>query len=372
VERGLYAALQSRCAVTPLLWSNGWQRYCTLAATPYRYLTAPFQQDHRATEQPGTLATPFPWSKSLRHLRRAAHRIHLERVATAADTLVVPEIFQDLRMRHLPALCAAFPGRTVAVFHDAVPLRMPAVTHVDERRTFPRYVRALASFHHVICPTREVADDLRFYWSEWGVGGGRISVQPWPTDFGSARPLAPAPLASRRILCVASFHRRKNHLGLLAAAELLWSAGLDFELLFIGRTNAHGGPAVIAEIKRLTCRGRPLRWLRHVDDQTLHGAYRDCLFSVYPSWREGFGLPILESLWHGRPCVCGGNGALGEVAAGGGCLLVDQTDPVALAAGLRRLLTDAALYHELHSAAQARAFRTWDDYAAALLADMTC
>jgi len=51
----------------------------------------------------------------------------------------------------------------------------------------------------------------------------------------------------------------------------------------------------------------------------------NALFTVYPSLMEGFGIPILESLWHGKPCVCGGNGALGEVARGGGCLIVDQT-----------------------------------------------
>jgi len=44
----------------------------------------------------------------------------------------------------------------------------------------------------------------------------------------------------------------------------------------------------------------------------LHQAYRECLFTVYLP-HGGFGLPISKS-WHGKPCVCGGNGALGEVA----------------------------------------------------------
>jgi len=71
------------------------------------------------------------------------------------------------------------------------------------------------------------------------------------------------------------------------------------------------------EAWRLQSLGRPIRWLKHVDDRTLHQAYRECLFTVYPSLMEGFGIPILESLWHGNRCVCGGNGALGEVARGG-------------------------------------------------------
>jgi glycosyltransferase involved in cell wall biosynthesis len=114
-------------------------------------------------------------------------------------------------------------------------------------------------------------------------------------------------------------------------------------------------------------RGYPLRWLRHVDDQTLLRAYRECRFTVYPSIMEGFGLPIVESLAHGKPCVCGGNGALGAAARGGGCLIVDQTSEEALAAGIKKLLTDQETYERLSTEARARKFRSWSDYTEKLL-----
>ena len=105
-----------------------------------------------------------------------------------------------------------------------------------------------------------------------------------------------------------------------------------------------------------------MRWLQHVDEATLLRAYCDCRFTVYPSLMEGFGLPIAESLWHGKPCVCGGNGALGEIAQGGGCLIVDQTSEEALAGGMKKLLTDQATYERLRGEARARTFRTWKNY----------
>jgi glycosyltransferase involved in cell wall biosynthesis len=77
---------------------------------------------------------------------------------------------------------------------------------------------------------------------------------------------------------------------------------------------------------------------------------------------EGFGLPIAESLWHGKPVVCGGNGALGEIAHGGGCLIVDQTSEEALACGMKKLLTDQVAYERLCNEAHARKFRSWADY----------
>jgi glycosyltransferase involved in cell wall biosynthesis len=104
-----------------------------------------------------------------------------------------------------------------------------------------------------------------------------------------------------------------------------------------------------------------------VNDETLHEVYRSCRFTVYPSLFEGFGLPIAESLWHGKPCIYGGNGALGEVARGGGHLIVDQTSEDALAAGIKNLLTDQQTYSRLCTEARARKFRSWSDYVEKLL-----
>jgi glycosyltransferase involved in cell wall biosynthesis len=78
---------------------------------------------------------------------------------------------------------------------------------------------------------------------------------------------------------------------------------------------------------------------------------------------EGFGLPIVESLWHGRAVVCAGRGAVGELARNGGCLVADVRDPAALALALRELLQNEALGLELAWEAYARPVRTWTDYA---------
>src|ERR1700730_2917621 len=85
---------------------------------------------------------------------------------------------------------------------------------------------------------------------------------------------------------------------------------------------------------------------------------------------EGFVLPIAESLWHGKPCICGGNGALGEVAREGGCLIVDQTKTAALADGIKVLLKDRQLYLRLSDEARAREFRSWSDYVDKFLAHL--
>jgi glycosyltransferase involved in cell wall biosynthesis len=138
-------------------------------------------------------------------------------------------------------------------------------------------------------------------------------------------------------------------------------------LQLIGRNVGAPFNKIVRKIWKLRMRGRPIRWLRHVNDQKLLRAYRECRFTVYPSLMEGFGLPIAESLWHGKPCVCGGNGALGEVARGGGCLVADQTSTDSLAQAMKSLLLDQQLYVRLCHDARAREFRSWADYIDKLL-----
>jgi glycosyltransferase involved in cell wall biosynthesis len=316
------------------------------------------------------LSRPFPWSKTVWHFRHWKRRFALDAAATGHDLLLVPEIFQDNRVIRLRGVQAWFPGKCYAVFHDAIALRLPEYSAPVRRHNFPEYVRALASFDKVLCVSREVESDLRFYWDSYGVGPAATAVLRWPTDFGSSRPTPQPNFGARRVLCVATLDRRKNHLTLLDAAEKLWSDGLELELVLIGRTTADWGAAVLQQVKRLVKRGRPLRWLRHVDDQRLYQAYRDCSFTVYPSLREGFGLPILESLWHARPCICGADGAIGEAAHGGGCMTVNCTDVHALAEGMRELLVHEATYRRLFDQARERTFRPWDDYTCELFREV--
>ncbi len=218
--RGIFLGL-SRCRtdVMPLLWSPKLNSYCQLSASELRFLVKPFGNHRRASARPEALSTPFPWSKTVRHLRHWKRRFALDGAATAADLLLVPEIFQDNRVTRLHAVQAWFPGQCCAVFHDAIALRLPECSAPGRRHNFPEYVRALASFDKVLCVSREAEADLRSYWSSYGVAPAATAVLRWPTDFGQSRPVPQPNFNAQRVLYVATLDRRKNHLTLLEAAE---------------------------------------------------------------------------------------------------------------------------------------------------------
>jgi glycosyltransferase involved in cell wall biosynthesis len=78
---------------------------------------------------------------------------------------------------------------------------------------------------------------------------------------------------------------------------------------------------------------------RGLPPRSMAALYRGARGLVFPSLTEGFGLPAIESLACGTPCVVAGTGGLVEVAGDLG-LFVDGTDPASIADGIVRLLDD--------------------------------
>ncbi|MEZ5391416.1 MAG: CmcI family methyltransferase [Bryobacterales bacterium] len=200
--------------------------------------------------------------------------------------------------------------------------------------------------------------------------GSRRKVEPvlLPGELagGSPQQKEVRPLEGSRVemLCVSTLEPRKNHRRLLEAfAKLRREAPqIDWRLTLVG--NHYDGAHEIAEmVERAAADGEGLQWRGVVDDATLHELYLSSDFTVYPSEIEGFGLPILESLWHARPCICADEGVMEELASGGGCLTVDVRDPAAIARAMERLATDAELYRALAEQAAARPIDDWRGYA---------
>ena len=141
------------------------------------------------------------------------------------------------------------------------------------------------------------------------------------------------PLSSPRpyLLFVGSLEARKNVLGAIEAFRLSGLAEQGYDLLIVG---GHGHQAELA----LRAGGATPGVIFHgfVDDAEIAGVYEGAVGFVYPSYLEGFGVPLLEALMHGLPAVASVTGACPEV---GGDLVAycDPDDHVGLAGELRRI-----------------------------------
>jgi glycosyltransferase involved in cell wall biosynthesis len=353
VARALHGALPESAGVT-------WDHH----AGQWRPLDPWEHANLAARGAAGRRSAHWPWSARLRGAwRKVTGTVP---VPPPADALVVPELFFPATAAAFPALFRAVRGPKIALFHDAIALRLPEHSPARTVARFPAYLQELLAFDGIAAVSADSRDTLLDYWRWLGVKNPP-PVAAIPLGLAPA-PVAPGPPPAGLpvVLSVGTIEGRKNHLALLAAAAALWQEGLRFELHLVGLAQAETGRAALTRIRALQAAGHPLRYDGPVDQAALEDAYRRCTFTVYPSLMEGFGLPVLESLARGRPCICSGRGALGESTRDGGCLALAAVDVATLTAALRRLLITPAETAQLAAAARARHFRTWKDYAADL------
>lgn len=281
----------------------------------------------------------------------------------SAAGLIVPELFSAAVGAALPALFQSVAGPRIALFHDAIALKFPELSPAKTVARFPPYLAELLRFDGVAAVSEDSRATLVDYW-QWL--GAKSAPPVVAIPLGIDAPPAPAgvsPAANEpEILCVGSIEGRKNHLALLEASESLWARGTRFSLRLIGLAQPQTGGAALQRLGELQAAGRPIRYDGPVGEAELERAYAACTFTVYPSLVEGFGLPVLESLARGKPCICSGRGALGESARGGGAVMLEHVGASDLAAAIDRLLGAPAELAALAATARARRFRSWADY----------
>jgi glycosyltransferase involved in cell wall biosynthesis/cephalosporin hydroxylase len=289
--------------------------------------------------------------------------------STGPCCLLVTETVPASRLRAALTFAADHGLPVAAVFYDAIPVLYPDLCPDPlVRENHGAYMESLARCDVVLPISEFSARCLEEYWHGLGLAGGPIVPVPLAGE------LSAAPRRGRadedgspgiRMLCVSTLEPRKNHTVLLAACRLLDERfpALDWSLTLVG--NRYAGAFEIADMVEEASRRDPrIRWVGVVDDAALTATYRRATFTVYPSLVEGFGMPLMESLWSGKPCICRDQGVMAELASGGGCLTADVTDPLALCDAIGRLATDAQLRRQLAEEALHRPIATWRQYAA--------
>lgn len=315
------------------------------------------------------------WSLSQKISSATARWRHAKSLLPDNSGFICPELFSAKVGGRLREIFPVIRGPKVAIFYDAIPLKLPELTPAGTVARMPAYLRELLQFDGVAAISADSAASLRDYW-QWLGEKNVPPVQPIPLAVDPLSPTLVTDTPSRRhdslprILSVGTIEGRKNHLAFLQAAAALWDAGVKFELQLLGLARPDTAKPALDLIASLQHAGRPLLYEGSVTDERLHAAYRECSFTVYPSLIEGFGLPVLESLQHGRPCICSARGALAESAVGGGCVALASVDAKSLASAMRSLLENPGDLADLAVAARGRKLQSWNGYANAIVSWM--
>ena len=319
----------------------------------------------RLRQELGAAARPVVWDARRQAWLAAAGRAPVP--LTPADWLFTAELFSEAERPGWWAFLRRRPCRLAALFADAIPLRHPQITWPQSVARHPEYLKMLAAFDRVWAISEASRRDLEGFW-RWQGAEVRAGVDTIAlgADFDGA-PRAPrAAPGGANLLCVGILEPRKNQQFLLDVCEELWAAGAGFALDVVGRVNPNFGRPVAARLRALAEAGRPVRHHGAGSDALLDRLYASARATAFPTIAEGCGLPVLESLWRGRPCVCSDLPVLREIA-GGGCRLAPPNDRAGWAAALRAVLADDAEWARLADEAAARPLPVWADTARTVL-----
>lgn len=260
--------------------------------------------------------------------------------------------------------------KAAAVFYDTIPYKMPGLYPSIFSAAHLNYMGELYNYDKVLTISNYSRGELMTVLSDaFGIPESRmdhIVAAPLAAEFPEmADQVAVSPLQDGviEILCVGTVEPRKNHERLLDAFDLASSLStVPLHLTIVGGGHSFE-PDLAVRVKARVDANPRLDWEQKADDARIKQLYGRCAFTIYPSIEEGFGMPILESLWYGKPVICADFGAMFEVAAeGGGCVTVDVRDPTAMATAMVALANSPDRLRRLAEEAKARTFKTWRGY----------
>ncbi|MFO0925940.1 MAG: glycosyltransferase family 1 protein [Gemmataceae bacterium] len=275
----------------------------------------------------------------------------------------------------LADLRRTLPLKVAHLIYDITPLRVPHLCAPAMSRAFARWLPAAVTGSDLIVTiSRYSRKDLEGYCRDQGLTPPpvvELRIGDEPGDDDSAAP--PPDLIARNpgsfALFVSSMALHKNQPLLFA----VWRRLIERHGGGVPTLVLVGGPGwraeqILADLAADATLSRHVAYLPRTDDRQLRWLYRNCLFTLFPSHYEGWGLPVAESLRHGKYCVCSAATSLPEV----GGELVDYHDPLDGVGCLR--LVERALFEPGFLAGREERIRTqyrctgWKETAAAAFA----
>lgn len=226
--------------------------------------------------------------------------------------------------------------RVYFVVYDLLPLSLPHTFPLGADKSHARWLSAVTRMDGALCITQSVAADLHAWYSQnvaRSEHAFHIVVSHLGADIENSAPTRGLPdnachilsecKARPTFLMVGTIEPRKGYLFTLQAFAKLWTAGVDVNLIIVGKEGWVGLPdemrrtipCIIDYLRTHPERGKRLFWLEGISDEYLEKIYGVSTCLIAASEGEGFGLPLIEAAQHGLPVIARDIPVFREVAA---------------------------------------------------------
>lgn len=290
---------------------------------------------------------PLPWTRRLWGTLFPRRAVATGRNGAEDHVLFTGVVWTPAFQQFFEQLHASDVGFSVLVY-DIIPIERPDLVSAEHRQNFTEWLKTVLSTATVIfVSSHAMIEKLRKCALIFDVG---IKADLVKISFGTETALTPKLPGTQRpesglrpgtangfVLSVGTIDKRKNQLMLVE----IWGRLLSDEipdlptLILLGRLDLDLD-GLTPDGKRALDSGL-VRILSDQPDEVVAELYRDCLFTVFPSFIEGYGLPVAESLRFGKLCVCSDLPEIREFA-GDLAWYFDPTDPGSAEQAIRSAL----------------------------------
>ena len=246
------------------------------------------------------------------------------------------------------------PCPVVATIHDLAFEHLPETFHrrswMQLRLTVRRTAKRAA---HILTVSEYSRQDIL---ATYGIAPERITVTPEAaapyfepvTNETDLRRVRETFLISENyILSLSSLQPRKNLIRLIEAYSYLRKTRPECRLSQLVLAGKRGW--LDSEIFRAAAQSsfaRDILFIGYVAEPDLPALYSGAICFVYPSYFEGFGLPVVEAMQCGVPVITGNRTSLPEIVGDAG-VLVDPFNEKELAEAMARVILNPAYRDEL-------------------------
>lgn len=213
------------------------------------------------------------------------------------------------------------------ILYDLCPVISPQFCSEGIRRTFNQHMRTMLVKSDVVLAISEnTAKDAKEWIRSIGAGSiSRTSLFRLGDEISAGIGIQPHGIrnADKFVLCVGTIEARKNHTCLYYAYKLAAQRGIDLPPVIIaGRKGWLANDIYETMLSDPDAKDKFI-FIHDASDKELTWLYENALFSVYPSFYEGWGLPVAESLLRGVPSIASNSSSIPEIAPN----LVDYFSP---------------------------------------------
>ena len=223
--------------------------------------------------------------------------------------------------------------KSVVTIHDVIFERYPKQYAFFDRMMYRHKTKScIAQADRVLSISHQTTDDLKKY---YGLSDDKVSLvyqtcNPTFTD----TPTPFKPKSNDYFLYVGSVIERKNLLSILMAmTKIEQSLRKKFVIVGTGGAYYKKAQSFAAENKLEPW----LEWKGIMNNNDLRRLYENSIALIYPSIFEGFGIPVIESMFAGRPVITSNLSSLKEVG-GEAAILIDPFNVSELVEAMNKIV----------------------------------